>query len=220
VIRFEPDGSGGLEAVAELDVGVQRRSIRVPLGRWEPSEADGEGLRGIPVVTAIDARAAELIVAGVRRSGSATVVATTDQAVGTIGSWMLGAARAGAEVLLVTGASGSPLDHIAALRGRAVPALPLARPEALAALLVGVTVEVDLPVPAAEGPVRAAIRSRISSALHLDGRHHLVEVDARPAFEEAGRPFETADLDALGAAAAGVLAGRLAAANRRWRDAD
>jgi len=132
---------------------------------------------------------------------------------------LLAAARRGTEVLLVAGATdGSLLDQVAALRGRVVPALPLGRPQALTSLFAGSTLEVDLPVPGMHGAARAAIRERIA-AISLDSRR-LVEVDPRPAFEEAGLDFETADLDALGAAAAGVLAGRLAAANRRWRDAD
>ena len=120
---------------------------------------------------------------------------------------------------MVGATDGSLLDQITALRGRAVPALPLGRPEALTALFAGSTLEVDLPVPAADGAIRAAIRERIA-ALSLDSRRRLVEVDPRPAFEEAGLALESADLDTLAAAAAGVLAGRLAAANRRWRDAD
>jgi hypothetical protein len=42
-------------------------------------------------------------------------------------------------------------------------------------------------------------------------------VDPRPAFDELGLDVHDARLDQLAAAAAGILAGRLAAANARWR---
>jgi hypothetical protein len=44
-----------------------------------------------------------------------------------------------------------------------------------------------------------------------------VDVDPAPAFDELGRDLSAADLDTLGGGAAGVLAGRLAVRNRRWR---
>jgi hypothetical protein len=47
--------------------------------------------------------------------------------------------------------------------------------------------------------------------------HHLVEVDPRPAYDELGLDLGGAGLGQLAAAAAGVLAGRLAARNERWR---
>jgi hypothetical protein len=52
-------------------------------------------------------------------------------------------------------------------------------------------------------------------------RHHLVDVDGRPALDELasrdGR-MEGALLELLAAGAAGVLAGRMVVANRRWQD--
>jgi hypothetical protein len=86
----------------------------------------------------------------------------------------------------------------------------------------------NVAVPALEG----APRARLWDALRADRveeRHHLVEVDGRPAGDalevEDGRPPDAAarlgpPLDgvaALAAGAAGVLAGRLAAAGRAWR---
>ena len=44
-----------------------------------------------------------------------------------------------------------------------------------------------------------------------------MEVDPGPAFAHAGLDIGRASLEALAAGAAGVLAGRLSAGNRRWR---
>jgi hypothetical protein len=71
-------------------------------------------------------------------------------------------------------------------------------------------------VPQRAGTDRAALRAAIA-ALHLDALHHVVEVDPRPGSERDARMNDGPDLDVLGAAAAGVLAGRLAAGSRRWR---
>ena len=72
----------------------------------------------------------------------------------------------------------------------------------------------DPRIPAVDGRRRADVRSAIASLIDL---HHVVEVDPKPAFEELGLDPSQATFGALAAAAAGVLAGRLAVANRRWR---
>jgi uncharacterized protein DUF3866 len=88
--------------------------------------------------------------------------------------------------------------------------------------------EATVAVPALEGPER----DRVWDALRgqrLEERHQLVEVDGRPALaelERAGIAIESmgrapADDPAffLAAGAAGVLAARMAAQGRRWREA-
>ncbi|MGZ4133374.1 MAG: hypothetical protein ACXVWF_10020, partial [Actinomycetota bacterium] len=55
--------------------------------------------------------------------------------------------------------------------------------------------------------------------LGLVERQQVLEGDAAPAFAQLGAPAEHATLGQRAAGAAGVLAGRLAAANRRWRAA-
>src|SRR6266550_2594185 len=113
MIRFEHDGSGRVEAVADVDVGARRRSIRVPLGPWTRSEADAEGLRCIPVVIAIDSGASDVIMAGVDRAGPPAVIATSVSSEEPVGGRLLAAARRGTEVLLVAGATdGSLLDQV------------------------------------------------------------------------------------------------------------
>jgi hypothetical protein len=89
-------------------------------------------------------------------------------------------------------------------------------------------VEASVAVPALDGPER----DRIWDALRrerLEERHHLVEVDGRPALaalelaglavESMGRTVADDPTFFLAAGAAGVLAARMAAHGRRWRDA-
>jgi hypothetical protein len=88
-------------------------------------------------------------------------------------------------------------------------------------------VDVDVPVPALQddgqrSAVWDALRSR-----KLEDIHHLVEVDGAPAIEELaargvdvhsmGRGIDDDPVFFLAVGAAGVLAGRSAAVNRRWR---
>jgi hypothetical protein len=80
-----------------------------------------------------------------------------------------------------------------------------------------------------------AARTRLWDGLRgdrVEERHHLVEVDGRPALEalaalavapphpDAGLATELHGVAALAAGAAGVLAGRMVAGGRRWRAAE
>jgi hypothetical protein len=135
-------------------------------------------------------------------------------------------------------ASGHALMAAATLGGRAIPALRVSLADArerhrgvshhsLTILADVCKVDVDVPVPVLEDDgqrttVWDALRSR-----KLEETHHLVEVDGRPALEELrargidvrsmGRGIEDDPAFFLAAGAAGVLAGRSAAENRRWR---
>jgi hypothetical protein len=132
------------------------------------------------------------------------------------GPALLAAAAAGAQVLLVADGNGRAMNVIRALGGRPLPALPFSDPEALRGCLDGCHVDVDIAIPAVDDSTRAELRSLLRK-LRLDDVHHLVEVDPRSGLDGTGLTLDDAPLDALGSAAAGVLAGRLAAANRRWR---
>jgi Protein of unknown function (DUF3866) len=89
-------------------------------------------------------------------------------------------------------------------------------------------VEADVAVPTLDGPERDRVWDDMR-AERLEERHQLVEVDGRPALaelERAGVAVESmgrsvADDPAffLAAGAAGVLAARMAAQGRRWREA-
>jgi hypothetical protein len=138
--------------------------------------------------------------------------------------------------------SGHALMAAATLGGRPIPALRVSFADgrerhrgvshhSLTILADVCKVDVNVPVPALEKEeqrtaVWDALRSR-----QLEDRHHLVEVDGQPAIEELrargihvqtmGRGIEDDPTFFLAAGAAGVLAGRLAAENRRWlRSAD
>ncbi|HEY6567927.1 MAG TPA: hypothetical protein VI341_10465 [Actinomycetota bacterium] len=66
-------------------------------------------------------------------------------------------------------------------------------------------------------------RRRLWASLHDAGaseRHHVLDVDGRPALDELlsqGRPVEGDQLELLAVGAAGVLAGRMVVAGRRWQ---
>jgi hypothetical protein len=88
-------------------------------------------------------------------------------------------------------------------------------------------VDVNVPVPSlADAEQRAAVWGALRAA-KLEETHHLVDVDGQPALEELhdravevrsmGRSMEEDPAFWLAAGSAGVLAGRLADSNRRWR---
>jgi uncharacterized protein DUF3866 len=88
-------------------------------------------------------------------------------------------------------------------------------------------VDVDVPVPTLEDDDQRQAVWEALRARKLEDIHHLVEVDGTPALEELaargvdvrsmGRGIEDDPAFFLAAGSAGVLAGRMAAENRRWR---
>jgi hypothetical protein len=135
-------------------------------------------------------------------------------------------------------ASGHALMAAGTLGGRPIPALRVSFADererhrgvshhSLTILADVCKVDVHVPVPALDDDeqrtaVWGALRSR-----RLEDIHHLVEVDGQPAVQELhargidvrtmGRGIDDDPAFFLAAGAAGVLAGRLAAQNRRWR---
>ncbi|HEX5937887.1 MAG TPA: DUF3866 family protein [Actinomycetota bacterium] len=135
-------------------------------------------------------------------------------------------------------ASGHALMAAETLGGRPIPALRMSFADrrdrhrgvshhSLTILADVCRVDVNVPVPVLEDDgqretVWGALRAR-----SLEERHHLVEVDGAPAIEELrargvqprtmGRGIDDDPAFFLAAGAAGVLAGRMAAADRRWR---
>ncbi len=135
-------------------------------------------------------------------------------------------------------ASGHALMAAATLGGRPIPALRVSFADerarhrgvshhSLTILADVCRVDVNVPVPVLDDDgqrtaVWDALRSR-----KLEETHHLVEVDGGPAVDELrargvdvrsmGRGVDDDPAFFLAAGAAGVLAGRLAAENRRWR---
>ena len=210
MIRYERDG-GLLVAHADVPVGVERLAVSVPLGPWGGPPPDPGGLRGLPVVLLLDGLAATFVAAGARRSGRVEALATSDgpEAPGFL-------LRSDAHVALVCASTPRTATWVRALGGRPLPALPLDDVAATSSFLDGLEVDVDIAVPSEDRTTRAAARAALGRVVPPPG-HQLVEVDPRPAFDEAGVDATGASLASLTAAAAGVLAGRVAAGNRRWR---
>jgi hypothetical protein len=133
--------------------------------------------------------------------------------------------------------SGHALMAAETLHGRPIPALRVSFADererhrgvshhSLTILADVCRVAVNVPVPALQDDTQ---RSAVWEALRsrqLEEIHHLLEVDGQPAIEELrargvdvrtmGRGIEDDPAFFLAAGAAGVLAGRLAAENRRW----
>ena len=88
----------------------------------------------------------------------------------------------------------------------------------------------NVPVPALEDDAQREVVWGALRGRKLEERHHLVEVDGAPAIEELrargvevrtmGRGIDDDPAFFLAAGAAGVLAGRMAAEDRRWRRSD
>ncbi len=134
--------------------------------------------------------------------------------------------------------SGNTLNAAAALGGRPIPSLRISFADererhrglshhSLTILRDVCLVPTDVPVPALEDDQRRTVWDALRGA-KLEERHQLVEVDGHPALEELaarrveprsmGRGVEDDPAYFLAAGAAGVLAGRAAAADRRWRE--
>jgi hypothetical protein len=211
VIRYERDATGELTAVCEVAVGVERSTFRVPLGIWPGGDPPAGGLREAPVVVLPDHDRLAVVRLAVTRAGG-----VEPSLVAPDGGALLRTAQQGAEVMILPSGSGRTMNAIRALGGRPLPALPWSSRAAIAELFEGCLVDVDVAVPQLEGTERAALRAAVA-AVHVDAVHHVVEVDPHPGFDRDPQTNDGPDPDVLGAAAAGVLAGRLAAGRRRWR---
>jgi hypothetical protein len=137
-------------------------------------------------------------------------------------------------------ASGHALMAAQTLGGRPIPALRVSFADerdrhrgvshhSLTILADVCKVDVNVPVPVLGDAQREAVWGALRDR-KLEERHHLVEVDGAPAVEELrargvevrtmGRGIEDDPAFFLAAGAAGVLAGRMAAEDRRWRGSD
>lgn len=134
--------------------------------------------------------------------------------------------------------SGHALMAARTLGGRPVPALRVSFADererhrgvshhSLTILADVCRVDVNVPVPALDdGAQREAVWAALRER-KLEERHHLVEVDGRPALDELaergvevttmGRGIEDDPAFFLAAGAAGILAGRMAAEDHRYR---
>jgi len=195
-----------------------------------------ESLLQTPVVLAMDPEAVPLVRAGAARAGGdPTVIVAADPDLATLLAAVHGVA---AEYLVAVCSSPEAAATVARVamprRGRPLPVLGIADgvvDAASRALLADPSLEgLNVAVPALDGDERARLWDSLRAG-HIEERHHLVDVDGRPALAalhalaaapahpDAGLSTRLDGVAALAAGAAGVLAGRLAASGRRWRTA-
>jgi hypothetical protein len=215
VIRYERLASGDLVAHARVPVGIDDVDLTVPLGPWFPSEPDPAGLAMAPVVALPDPRWSDVVRRAALLAGGYPTVLLLGAADPFLGGQLLVAVSERVEIVIVEGGGADALRATRGLAGRPILSLPLERPDLLAAILADLEVDVHLPVPrwdAEEGSSYA----RMLRPLGAEARHQLVDVDPRPGLAAANIDHE-APPEAVAAVAAGILAGRLAAGNRRRR---
>jgi hypothetical protein len=202
-----------------VEVGIERRELTMAIGPWPPEAPDPAGPLGLastPVIVLPDPVWSDLATAGALRAGRRPACVRFQGDTPALGLRVLVAVTEGADVVLVEGGAGPHLRVVRTLGGRPLAVLPLPDRDAVEMTLQGCGLDVHLPVPSLEEPERSLVADCLRP-LTLEETHHIVEVDPAPAFEQAGLDLDRASLHARSAAAAGVLAGRLAASNRRWR---
>lgn len=211
--RLIPDGS--VEAVVEVVVGVETKDVVVPLGRFT-GDVDPGGLRNTPVVVLTSAGLEPTVRAGAERAGLASVSLVRLGSGDRLGARLLETAAAAEILTLVTSVDTAheALVVARALRGRPLPVVPFDDRDAAGLMLEACWVDLDVVVPSVDGPQRDEARA-VATRLGLFTSHHVVEVDPRAGLEE--RDPTASSLHELTAAATGVLAGRIASGNRRWR---
>lgn len=203
-----------------VEVGIERRDLTMAIGPWPsdgPNPAGPLGLASTAVIVLPDPVWSDLATAGALRAGRQSACARLPGDAPALGLQMLVAVtEGGADIVLVEGGAGPHLRVARALGGRPLAVLPLPDRDAVETTLQGCGLDVLVPVPSLEDPDRSLVADCLRP-LTLEATHHLVEVDPAPAFEQTGVDLDRASLHARAAGAAGVLAGRLAASNRRWR---
>jgi hypothetical protein len=176
----------------------------------------------IPAVLVFDEAMTSTVVAGIERAaGTQTRVHVHPGDVDSDGT--------SADVLVVIVVPSTGPDDVAhdlLSRGaRPFPVLTLATDTgvlpASIARLAGLPEGLNVPVPTIDDEHQRELVWRSLREADVHERLHLVEVDGRPALDELaarGTIVPGDPLARLAAGAAGVLAGRMAAGNRRWRD--
>ena len=207
-------GDEVIAASATIAVGIEDHDLTALLGPWAQGRPDPAGALGLaltPVVLLSAATTVDVALAGAVRAGRAPGIGRLEGATPALGLALLAATAAGAEVIVITEAEGRHIDLVRTLGGRAVVALPSCNARTVAAWVDGAELGADIPIPTTDRDAATQIAS-----LGLEASHLLVQVDPTPALGAAGAgPSD--DFAVLTAAAAGLLAGRIAAGNRRWR---
>ena len=210
--RF-PDGSA--EVTADVAVGVETRTVSVPLGPY-PGDVDPAGLRNTPVVVLTSEGLEPTVRAGAARAGPATVLLVQVGAGDRLGAGLLEAAESAEVLTLVTSveSAAGALVVVRVLGGRPLPVVPFDDRASARRMLEGCWVDLDVAIPSVDGPQREEARG-VGMEAGIYSAHHVVEVDPRAGLDERDPAAST--LHELAAAAAGVLAGRIASGNRHWR---
>ena len=208
-----PDGS--VEVTADVAVGVETRTVSVPLGPYA-GDVNPAGLRNTPIVVLTSERLEPTVRAGAARAGPATVLLVQVGAGDRLGAGLLGAAESAEVLTLVTSveAAAEALVVVRVLGGRPLPVVPFDDRASARRMLEGCWVDLDVAIPSVEGSQREEAR-RVGMEVGIFSAHHVVEVDPRAGLDELDPGAST--LHELAAAAAGVLAGRIASGNRHWR---
>lgn len=217
MIRTERSADGTVEAVSDVRVGTERRTVRVPLGVFD-GPIGRTGLRNVPIVVVVSRAPAELVRAGAERAGKVHVVEAAPSAHRPLGARLIELVADSAEAVFTIARSDEvarALTTARALGGRPLPVLPFDDPVAARTMLEGCDVELDIALPSIGDAAWSEIR-RVADELGIFDAHHPIEVDPRPALRDEGAIADRT-LHDLAAAATGVLAGRIAAGNRRWR---
>lgn len=200
-------------ASATIAVGVVDREATALLGPWPaegPDPGGPLGLASTSVILLSDPSTIGVALAGVARAGGDPAVTRLEASAPGLGLALLAAVNAGAEMVVLTAAEGRHVDLVRILGGRAVVALPASDAATIVAWFGDAGFGADIPLPTTDAQASADI-----AGLGLEAVHQLVQVDPSPALDEAR--VEPTGFSVLAAAAAGVLAGRFAAGDRRWR---
>ena len=198
---------------ATIAVGVVDRDETALLGPWAadgPDPGGPLGLASTPVVLLSGASTIDVALAGVARAGRDPQVAILEAGAPDLGLAVLATVGAGTEVVVLTEAEGRHIDLVRILGGRAVVALPASDATTISAWFGDAELGADIPLPTTDAQASADIAS-----LGLEAVHQLVQVDPSPALDRARVGAMRFSL--LTVAAAGILAGRIAVGNRRWR---
>jgi len=209
-------GDAIIAARATVPIGVVDEERAAMLGRWaagSPDPAGPLGLASTPVILLPDPSLETVATSGADRAGRGPEMARLPASTPGLGLELLVATSLGAEVIVLNEAEGRHVDLVRILGGRAVVALAFHDAASADRWFAAAELDADIPIPTA-----AAGWPREVSTLGLESNHQLVQVDPTAALDEtaAGDDIST---PIRGAAAAGILAGRIAAGNRRWRAA-
>jgi hypothetical protein len=209
--RLTP-GDEVVAATATVPVGIVEHARTALLGPWPAIGDDPAGPLGLasaPVIVLPDPSLEAVATSGADRAGRGPAIARLRAPTDRLGLALLAATSSGAEVVVLAGAEGRHVDLVRILGGRAVVALTFDDAATAAAWLAGAELDADVPIPPTEQGWMADV-----ATLRLESTHQLVQVDPTPVLD-ATAAVRTPAVRA--AAAAGVLAGRIAAGNRRWR---